>query len=61
MWDKVAAMRMALDHLGLSKQITLETIPTSHPRDLADGLRSAIGQPVSGGGGPIGTGGRCAG
>lgn len=51
LWDKPRAIQLAMDHLGLSKQLTLETVLALLDPPVADALRRAIGSIVPGGSG----------
>lgn len=39
LWDKVSAMRMAMEHFGLSKQLTLEVILALLPAEFGEAVR----------------------
>lgn len=62
LWDNPRAVAMAMDHLGLTNKLTLETVFALLDPPVAEAFRRAIGEVVSGGragdsGGPAGGGG----
>jgi phage terminase small subunit len=46
LWDKLAALKLCMDHLGLRQALTLETVLSLLPRELADELRRHLASPA---------------
>jgi hypothetical protein len=46
LWDKLAALKLCMDHLGLRQLLTLETVLSLSPQELADELQLYLASPA---------------